>query len=326
MIKKFKDLTEQEILALAISLEEEDGRVYGEFALALMGHYPATAEVFRKMQAEEADHHRYLLEAYRRQFGEHIPILTRHDVRGFVARRPVWLVLKLGLNAIRQQAEIMELETCRFYRRAASRCADASTRQLLTDLAEVEQKHTTQAMAFQQEQLPADARQQEDSAQRRLFLLQVVQPGLVGLMDGSISTLAPLFAVAFATRLDPDAFVAGLATSVGAGISMGFAEALSDDGELTGRGHPVTRGVICGLMTAGGGLGHTLPYLIPQFTTATAVAVVVVFLELIAISWIRVRFMDTPWWQSIRTVFIGGILVFFAGVVIGLLGHAAIGG
>ncbi len=320
MAKKFKDLTEQEILALAIQQEEADSKVYGEFASALGPDFPASQKIFLEMQKTETEHRRRLTDLYVQQFGNHIVLITRDDVRGFVNRRPTWLVIKLGLKAMRQQTEIMELETSRFYETAAKRTTNTAIRSLLTDLAEAERQHSDTSAMLEEEHLTPSVRKQEDEARRRLFILQIVQPGLAGLMDGSVSTLAPIFAVALYSHHTWPAFLAGLATSVGAGISMGFAEALSDDGALTGRGHPLARGTVCGLMTAGGGLGHTLPFLIPQFHVALSLAIAVVFVELWAISWIRFKYMDTPLWQSIRTVFIGGVLVFLAGVLIGYFG------
>jgi len=316
MAKNFRDLTEQEILAVAISSEEEDGRIYADFADGLQADYPATAEIFRKMRDEEADHWRGLIELHRQRFGDHIPLIRRQDVRGFVRRRPLWLIRPLGINAVRKQAESMELETRRFYERASQRVTDASTRKLLVDLAEAERKHTEYAESMTG-QLTPETRKSEDEAHRRLFVLQVVQPGLAGLMDGSVSTLAPLFAAAFATHSSSDAFRVGLAASVGAGISMGFAEALSDDGSMTGRGKPLLRGVVCGLMTTLGGIGHTMPYLIHGFNTATSVAAVVVAAELMVISYIRNRYMDTPFLAAAFQVIVGGVLVFIAGIVIG---------
>lgn len=317
MARDFKDLSEREILALAISLEEEDGRIYADFADGLRENYPASAKVFEDMLEEESDHRARLIETYRRRFGNHIPLIRRDDVKGFVRRRPVWLVRPLGLNAVRKQAEIMELETRRFYERAAQMVSDPSTRQLIDDLAEVERRHSLLAETLEQRHLTTEVRAQEETARRRLFLLQVVQPGLAGLMDGSVSTLAPLFAAAFATRSSWDAFLVGLAASVGAGISMGFAEALSDDGSLTGRGHPLMRGVVCGLMTTAGGIGHTLPFLIADFRLAIAFAIAVVAVELGTISFIRHRYMDTPVVSAAVQVVVGGVLVFIAGILIG---------
>jgi len=316
-VRNFSDLTEQEILALAISLEEEDERIYDNFAEGLKENFAASAQMFRNMAAEENAHRHALLELYRQKFGEHIPLIRRQDVKGFVARKPVWLLRPLGLDAVREQAEVMELETKRFYRRAARHSSDVSIRQLLGDLAEAENRHESLAESLSDTLLPAKVRREEDEAERRLFVLQVVQPGLAGLMDGSVSTLAPLFAAAFATRVSWDAFLVGLAASIGAGISMGFAEALSDDGSLTGRGRPWLRGLVCGLMTMLGGLGHTLPYLIPDFMVATGVAVAVVIVELAAISWIRWRFMDTPFLSAAFQVVCGGVLVFLTGILIG---------
>jgi len=317
MAKRFRDLSEREILAVAISSEEDDARIYGDVAEGLRADFPATADMFREMQQEESDHRRRLTELYRTRFGEHIPLIRRGDVKGFISRKPVWLVRPLGINAVRRLAESMELETRRFYEQAAKQVSDASTRTLLSDLAEAERKHSDLAESLEAKHLTPDARADEEKARRRLFVLQVVQPGLAGLMDGSVSTLAPLFAAAFATHQPTDAFRVGLAASVGAGISMGFAEALSDDGSMTGRGKPLLRGIVCGLMTTAGGIGHTLPYLIPHFTTATAVAVVVVAVELLAISYIRNHYMDTPFLSAAFQVIVGGVLVFLAGILIG---------
>jgi rubrerythrin len=316
MAKNFKELSEREILALAISLEEEHGRIFGDFADGLSETYPATAKMFEAMQMEESEHRRALIDLYRQRFGEHIPLIRRHDVKGFITHRPVWLVRPLGINVVRKQAEIMELETRQFYEKAQQRVTDASTRKLLGDLAEIERQHQAAAKSLERS-ITTNVREQEDAASRRLFVLQIVQPGLAGLMDGSVSTLAPLFAAAFATHTSHDAFLVGLAASVGAGISMGFAEALSDDGSLTGRGHPWVRGLVCGLMTTAGGIGHTLPFLLPSFHIAFTAAVVVVAVELAAISYIRHRYMDSPLLAATLQVVLGGVLVFLAGVLIG---------
>lgn len=317
MAKNFKDLSEQEILALAISSEETDARVYADFAAGLKADYPATAQIFTEMEAEENEHRRVLIEEYRRRFGDHIPLIRREDVRGFVYRKPAWMIRPLGIKAVRRHAEVMETETRRFYEQAATKARDASTRKLLGDLAEAERKHVTLADNLQQEHLTPQVEAEEEAANRRLFVLQIVQPGLTGLMDGSVSTLAPVFAAAFATQNSHDAFLVGLAASLGAGISMGFAEGVSDDGSLTGRGKPLLRGIVCGLMTTAGGIGHTLPYLIANFRTATAVAVLVVAIELLLISWIRNRYMDTPFLRAAFQVVVGGVLVFLVGIWIG---------
>ena len=320
MAKRFEELSEREILALAITLEEEDGRIYGEFAEGLRDTYPSTAKVFDEMQAEENEHRTSLIDIFRKRFGEHIPLVRRQDVRGFVERRPVWLLQPLGLETARRQVEAMEGETGRFYEKALGKVTDASTRQLLGDLAEAERKHSAAAASFEKEHLHHGARSSEAESQRRAFVLQFVQPGLAGLMDGSVSTLAPLFAAAFATHNTGSAFLVGLAASIGAGISMGFAEALSDDGILTGRGHPWVRGGVCGVMTAAGGLGHTLPFLLADFHVAMIAAIAVVIIELIGISWIRHRYMETPFWAAAMQVIFGGLLVFGAGVWIGRSG------
>jgi erythrin-vacuolar iron transport family protein len=317
MAKNFKDLTEREILALAITLEEEDGRIYGDFAEGLRETYPAMATVLEEMQAEESGHRASLIETYRRRFGEHIPLIRRHDVKGFVARRPVWLVRPLGLKAVKKQVELMEFETGRFYEHAIQQTTDASIRKLLGDLAQAERKHVALAASLEEQHLTPSVMKEEEATRRRAFVLQVVQPGLAGLMDGSVSTLAPVFAAAFATHNSTTAFLVGLAASIGAGISMGFAEALSDDGTLTGRGHPWARGVVEGLMTTAGGIGHTLPFLIPNFKVATTAAVIIVGCELAAISYIRHRYMDTPFLSAAFQVVVGGTLVFVTGILIG---------
>ena len=316
-MKKFHDLTEREVLALAISLEEEDERVYADFAEGLRQDYPASAEMFEGMREEESGHRRRLIELYRTKFGEHIPLIRRQDVRGFVARPALWLMRPLRIEAVRKEASTMEVETRRFYEKAARRTQDASMRQLLDDLINEEREHEERAQELDKEKLPAQVKQDEELAQRRLFVLQIVQPGLAGLMDGSVSTLAPVFAAAFATHNTQDAFLVGLAASAGAGISMGFAEALSDDGSLTGRGHPWVRGVICGAMTGLGGIGHTLPFMFRDFRLALWAAGAVVIAELAAITWIRRRYMDTPWVSAALQVGLGGALVFITGVLIG---------
>ncbi len=317
MAKRFSELTEQEVMALAVSLEEEDGRIYGDMADRFRVSYPATAAILTRMQQEESGHRQTLIDQYRARFGEHIPQIHRADVKGMVGPKPIWMMKTLTVVQARKHIAIMEFESRRFYEAAAARTQDAGTRKLLGNLALEEAAHTALAERLGSEQIASGERAQEDDTQRRLFVLQIVQPGLAGLMDGSVSTLAPLFAAAFATHSSHDAFLVGLASSVGAGISMGFAEALSDDGALSGRGHPLIRGTVCGLMTAGGGLGHTLPFMIADFHYAFTLAVAVVVVELIIISWIRHHYMDTPFLSAAFQVIVGGVLVFFAGMLIG---------
>jgi len=313
----FRDLTAAQILALAITAEEEDAHIYRDFAESLRRDFPATAELFTKMAAEEDGHRHRLTELYRQRFGEHIPLIRRQDVKGFVARRPSWFTQTLRPEHARDEAALMEIEARRFYEAAAQRTTDAGIRQLLGDLAQEEQRHEKTAEEITDAQDQSGAINQEREVARRLFVLRFVQPGLAGLMDGSVSTLAPLFAAAFATSNTTDAFKVGLAASVGAGISMGFAEAMSDDGKLSGRGTPWIRGVVCGLMTTLGGLGHTLPYLILDFHLATTIALVVVAVELGVIAWIRKHYMDTALLSAIFQVVVGGVLVFLAGWLIG---------
>jgi len=317
-VKNFSDLTEQEVLALAITNEEEDSRIYRGFAEGLRDQFPSSAKVFDEMADEEVTHRTRLFDLYRQKFGEYLPLIRRQDVKGFIQHKStLWLMRPLGLDDVRKFAENMEFEAERFYRRAAENARDASVRQLLVDLAEAEAGHESLAHKLSESILTPGAREQEDETARRVFLLQYVQPGLVGLMDGSVSTLAPVFAAAFATHSTWETFLVGMAASVGAGISMAFAEALSDDGSLTGRGSPWLRGGVSGVMTALGGIGHTLPYLIPDFWMATAITIVVVVLELAAISWIRMKYMDSPFLQAAFQVVVGGTLVFIFGILIG---------
>lgn len=315
--KRFKDLTEQEILALAISSEEDDAQIYRGYAERLRSDYPDSAALFDGMAVEEDTHRQQLIDLHRRRFGETIPLIRREHVSGFYARRPVWLVENLGLERIRAEAAAMEAQAEHFYLAAAAKTQDADTRRLLGDLAAAEAGHQTTAGALEQTHLDADAVAAEDSRAHRQFILTWVQPGLAGLMDGSVSTLAPIFATAFATQDTWTTFLVGLAASVGAGISMGFTEAASDDGELSGRGSPVKRGLASGVMTTLGGLGHALPYLITDFWTATSIAIIVVFVELWAIAWIQNRYMETPFFRAALQVVLGGALVFGAGVLIG---------
>ena len=317
-MKNFSDLTEQEVLALAITNEEEDSRIYRGFAEGLREQFPSSAKVFDEMAEEEVHHRTMLYDLYRQKFGDYLPLIRRQDVKGFIhAKKPLWLMRPLGLDEVRKFAEDMEFEAERYYRKAAANARDASVRELLITLAEAEAGHESLAHKLSETILTPGAREKEDETARRAFLLQYVQPGLVGLMDGSVSTLAPLFAAAFATHSTWETFLVGMAASVGAGISMGFAEALSDDGSLTGRGTPWLRGTVSGVMTTIGGLGHTLPYLIPDFWIATIVAIFVVVVELAVISWIRYRFMDTPFLQAAFQIVVGGALVFVAGILIG---------
>lgn len=319
-MKRLDELTEPEVLALAISNEEEDGRIYADFAQALRADYPDTARVFDDMAAEENEHRRQLIDTFKARFGDHIPLVRRQDVKGNIARKAVWQVRALGIDAMRRQAAEMERDAERFYRAAATRSTDAAVRKLLGDLAEAEAGHERAAVAADETRLPGEARSREDEDAKRRFVLQVIQPGLVGLMDGSVSTLAPVFAAAFATHTSWNAFLVGLAASLGAGISMGFAEALADDGKLSGRGTPLLRGLVCGLMTIAGGIGHTIPYLIPEFYTATLVAAVVVVFELAVIAFIQWRYMETPPVSAAAKVMLGGGLVLATGILIGQAG------
>jgi len=316
-MRDLSTLTEREILALAIGAEEEDGRIYADFAERLRETYPESAKIFSEMSAEENDHRRSLIDLYAEKFGQHIPLIRRSEVRGFSRAKPLWHLPTVGIDVIRSTARQMEVESYRFYRAAASKSTDAAIRKLLGDLAAVEETHERQAGHIEEKHLSGGKREAEDDDARRRFVLQIVQPGLVGLMDGSVSTLAPVFAAAFATHQSWNAFLVGFAASIGAGISMGFAEALSDDGKISGRGAPIIRGLITGAMTTLGGIGHTLPYLIGDFWTATWVAAIVVVFELAAISWIRWRYMESNLLTAAIQVMFGGALVLACGVLIG---------
>ena len=316
-MRDFSELSEREVLALAIGAEEEDGRIYNDLVERMREEYPATAKIFSEMAGEESEHRHKLLELYREKFGEHIPLVRRQDVRGFLTRKAIWQMPKPSIEDVRKLAESMETETQRFYRLAASRATDVSIRKLLGDLAEVEQEHEQRVDELSAENLTPKARRSEDAAAKQSFLLQYIQPGLVGLMDGSVSTLAPIFAAALSTGRPWSAFIVGLAAAIGAGISMGFAEALSDDGSLTGRGAPIVRGALTGVMTTLGGLGHTLPFLIATLWPALIVAFFVVVVELAVISWVRWKYMDTSLTRATLQVALGGALVFATGILIG---------
>jgi rubrerythrin len=317
MAKTLKELNAQEVLALAIQAEEEDGRIYADLAERVRHDYPETAKSLKAMHDEEDGHRHRLIELYRKQFGEHIPLIRRQDVKGFITRKPLWVNSILTVPMIRNEIETMETEARNFYQAAIAQTSDAAVRQLLGDLAAEESKHYDLAEAMDEKQKASGARAKEDDSERRKFVLQIVQPGLAGLMDGSVSTLAPVFAAAFATHDSKDAFLVGMAASLGAGISMGFAEAMSDDGVLSGRGKPLARGIVCGAMTTAGGIGHTLPFLISNFYLAMYIAVAIVAVELGVIAWIRHRYMDTPLLAAAFQVIVGGTLVFIVGILIG---------
>ncbi|MFT6657011.1 iron exporter MbfA [Maritalea sp.] len=318
--RHFDELSEAEILALAISSEEDDARIYAAYAAMLRDEFPASSAVFEGMVAEESEHRHLLITAFEKKFGKNIPLVRREHVRGFLERKPLWLMKNLPLETIRQQAWEMEEAAQNFYLEAVKRTKDTNIRKLLGDLAIAEQHHKRAANELEATHLHEDAVAGEKDQAHRRFLLTYVQPGLAGLMDGSVSTLAPIFAAAFATHSTWQTFLVGLAASLGAGISMGFTEAASDDGKLTGRGSPIKRGFAAGIMTALGGLGHALPYLITDFWTATATAIGVVFVELWAIAWIQNKYMDTPFWRAVLQVVFGGSLVFAVGILIGNAG------
>jgi erythrin-vacuolar iron transport family protein len=315
--RDFLSLTEQEVLALAISSEEDDARIYAAYADGLRDQFAQSAKVFDDMAAEENVHRTRLIDLHKKRFGDTIPLIRRDHVTGYYERKPDWLVRPLGIEKVRDMAEQMERQAHQFYLQAAARTSDADTRKLLGDLAAAEKSHESLARKLGLKHVPEGAKAEEAQTERRQFILTYVQPGLAGLMDGSVSTLAPIFATAFATQNTWTTFLVGLSASVGAGISMGFTEAAHDDGKISGRGSPVKRGLASGIMTTIGGLGHALPYLIPHFWTATTIAAIVVVVELFAITWIQNKYMETPWLRAALQVLVGGSLVLAAGVLIG---------
>lgn len=315
--RQFDSLSEQEILALAISSEEDDARIYLSYAEGLRENYPQSAKIFEAMAEEEHDHRDRLIDLHRHRFGENVPLIRREHVRGYFERKPDWLVRPLGIDKVRAMAGKMEEQAARFYEQAAMRVSDATTRKLLGDLAHEEKQHEQRAHHLEEKLAPDNIQEQERASERKQMILTYIQPGLAGLMDGSVSTLAPIFAAAFATQDTWQTFLIGLSASVGAGISMGFTEAAHDDGHLSGRGSPIKRGLASGIMTTIGGLGHTLPYLIADFWTATGIAVFVVFIELWVIATIQNRFMETPFMRAVFQVVLGGALVLAAGILIG---------
>lgn len=315
--RRFVDLSEQEILALAISAEEDDAQIYQTYAQSVRETFPASAALLDGMAEEENLHRQRLIDLHKERFGNQIPLIRREHVAGYYARKPIWLIENLGIGRIRNEVANMEDTARDFYLRAAQRVTDANTRKLLGDLAQAEAGHLVKAGELQERLLDVDALEQEDKESYRKFVLTWVQPGLAGLMDGSVSTLAPIFATAFATQDTWTTFLVGLAASIGAGISMGFTEAASDDGQISGRGSPIKRGFASGIMTTLGGLGHALPYLIPDFWIATNIAFAIVFIELWAIAWIQKKYMDTPFFRAAFQVVLGGALVFATGILIG---------
>jgi rubrerythrin len=315
--RDFSELSEQEIIALAISSEEDDARIYAAYGEGLRAEFPDSAKIFDGMAEEENTHRNWLIDLHKRRFGDVIPLIRREHVKGFYERKPDWLMRPLGIEKTRRAAGDMEAQAARFYRLAASQTQDADTRKLLGDLAVAEAGHEATAGSLEAAYVGPEVAVEENAAEHRQFILTWVQPGLAGLMDGSVSTLAPIFAAAFATGDTWSTFLVGLSASVGAGISMGFTEVASDDGVISGRGSPMKRGVAAGVMTTLGGLGHALPYLIPDFWTATLIAIIVVFVELWVITWIQHRYMETPWLRAGFQVILGGALVFAAGVLIG---------
>ncbi|THF48914.1 iron exporter MbfA [Allorhizobium terrae] len=315
--RRLDSLSEQEVLALAISSEEDDARIYLAYADRLKAQYPASAKVFEDMAEVEHSHRNMLIDMHKRRFGDRIPLIRREHVKGFMERKPDWLQAQLSVDQVREEAESMERSAYNFYVAAQKQVSDTDTRKLLGDLAMAEQGHEDVAQMLGEKHRPEDVQAHEKETARRQFVLTYVQPGLAGLMDGSVSTLAPIFAAAFATGDTWQTFLVGLSASVGAGISMGFTEASHDDGKISGRGSPIKRGLACGIMTALGGLGHALPYLIPHFWTATITAGVIVFFELWAIAFIQNKYMETPFFRAALQVVVGGALVLAAGILIG---------
>ena len=315
--KHYYNLSDKEILALAISSEEEDARIYQYYASLFIKDFPETASMFQEMLDEENVHRRQLIDLFKNKFSNNIPLIKREHVQGFYTRRPIWLIENLTLDKVRQEIVKMEKDAANFYFKTAQKTADPDIRKLLGDLAEIESKHSDKALLkasiIEKSSLAID----ELKKAKKQFILTWVQPGLAGLMDGSVSTLAPIFATAFATKDSHTTLLVGLAASIGAGISMGFTEAAHDDGIISGRGSPIKRGVASGVMTTLGGLGHALPYLISDFYTATIIAMFFVLIELWAIAWIQKKYMEIKFSRAIFQVVFGGALVLAAGIFIG---------
>lgn len=315
--KHFQDLNDDEILSLSIDILEEDIRLYDDYSSHFLINYPETSKMFKKMSILKNKNRQQLIKLHKKKFGETLNITHKNEIYNFFKRKPKWFVIKNSIEKVRNEIIEMEANSSQFYNSFAKKSNNIETRNLLIDLAMMsrEQKDNAKLILLNTQKL--HSAKEEVTKDKKQFILTWVQPGLAGLMDGSVSTLAPIFATAFATKDSHTTLLVGLAASIGAGISMGFTEAVHDDGVISGRGSPIKRGFASGIMTTIGGLGHALPYLISDFYVATVIAMFFVLVELWAIAWIQAKYMKIKFTKAVFQVVFGGSLVLAAGILIG---------
>ena len=315
--KKFQDLNDNEILSLAIDSLEEDIKLYDEYSSHFLINYPVTSKMFKQMSILKNKNRKKLVELHKKKFGETLNITNQKEIANYFKRKPEWLVIKNSIEKVRNEIIEMETLSAQFYNSFAKKSQNIEIRNLLIDLALMSREQKDNAKLILLNAQKSRSAQEEVTKDKRQFILTWVQPGLAGLMDGSVSTLAPIFATAFATKDSHTTLLVGLAASIGAGISMGFTEAVHDDGVISGRGSPIKRGFASGIMTTIGGLGHALPYLISDFYVATVIAMFFVLVELWAIAWIQAKYMEIKFTKAVFQVVFGGSLVLAAGILIG---------
>ena len=315
--KKFQDLNDNEILSLAIDSLEEDIKLYDEYSSHFLINYPETSKMFKQMSILKNKNRKKLVELHKKKFGETLNITNQKEIANYFKRKPEWLVIKNSIEKVRNEIIEMETLSAKFYNSFAKKSQNIEIRNLLIDLALMSREQKDNAKLILLNAQKSRSAKEEVTRDKRQFILTWVQPGLAGLMDGSVSTLAPIFATAFATKDSHTTLLVGLAASIGAGISMGFTEAVHDDGVISGRGSPIKRGFASGIMTTIGGLGHALPYLISDFYVATVIAMFFVLVELWAIAWIQAKYMEIKFTKAVFQVVFGGSLVLAAGILIG---------
>ena len=315
--KKFQDLNDNEILSLAIDSLEEDIKLYDEYSSHFLINYPVTSKMFKQMSILKNKNRKKLVELHKKNFGETLSITNQKEIANYFKRKPEWLVIKNSIEKVRNEIIEMETLSAQFYNSFAKKSQNIEIRNLLIDLALMSREQKDNAKLILLNAQKSRSAKEEVTKDKRQFILTWVQPGLAGLMDGSVSTLAPIFATAFATKDSHTTLLVGLAASIGAGISMGFTEAVHDDGVISGRGSPIKRGFASGIMTTIGGLGHALPYLISDFYVATVIAMFFVLVELWAIAWIQAKYMEIKFTKAVFQVVFGGSLVLAAGILIG---------
>lgn len=315
--KKFQDLNDNEILSLAIDNLEEDIKLYDEYSSHFLINYPVTSKMFKQMSILKNKNRKKLVELHKKKFGETLSITDQKEIANYFKRKPEWLVIKNSIEKVRNEIVEMETLSAQFYNSFAKKSQNIEIRNLLIDLAIMSREQKDNAKLILLNAQKSRSAKEEVTKDKRQFILTWVQPGLAGLMDGSVSTLAPIFATAFATKDSHTTLLVGLAASIGAGISMGFTEAVHDDGVISGRGSPIKRGFASGIMTTIGGLGHALPYLISDFYVATVIAMFFVLVELWAIAWIQAKYMEIKFTKAVFQVVFGGSLVLAAGILIG---------